>query len=231
MLEAVDKGIWIAEGECVNFHGFPYPTRCVVVRLNDGPLWVWSPIRLTESLKGEIDRIGKPEYLVSPNKIHHLFLQEWASAYPGATMWGPRSTIAKRKDLSFQAPLTDDPPDAWRSEIDQVWFNGSVAMDEIVFFHRASRTVIMADLSENFSEAFLKAHWKPWQRAIARIWRIVEGYGYAPLEWRLSFLNRKATRRTRDAVLGWNPERVIMAHGEWQRSNARAYLERAFAWM
>ena len=44
---------------------------------------------------------------------------------------------------------------------------------------------------------------------IARRWKIFEGWGYAPLELRLTS-NRKAARQLRDAMLGRNPERVIM---------------------
>ena len=89
----------------------------------------------------------------------------------------------------------------------------------------------MADLSENFSDAFLAKHWKPWQRRIAKIWKITVPWGYAPLEWRLSYLNRRALHRARDKVFAWNAKRVIMAHGDWQRENGVAYLRRAFAWM
>jgi hypothetical protein len=76
-----------------------------------------------------------------------------------------------------------------------VWFRGSPLLDEIVFFHRPSRTAVLADLSENFEEAFLRRHWSWWQRPIARLWKIVEPYGYAPLEWRLSWRNRAPARR------------------------------------
>ena len=66
---------------------------------------------------------------------------------------------------------------------------------------------------------------------MARLWRIVEGYGYAPLEWRLSFLRRKHARAALRKILARAPQRVIMAHGVWQRENGLAYLERAFAWL
>ena len=231
MIEPVDENIWVVEGDCVNFYGFSYPTRSVIIRLENGGLWIWSPISLNGTLKTEIEQLGRPEFLISPNKIHHMFLQDWAAAFPKATLWGPLSTIEKRTDLSFEEPLTNVAPEMWDSELDQAWFDGSFSMDEIVFFHKASRTAILADLSENFGEAFLNAHWKKWQRVLARLWGIVEGRGYAPLEWRLSFLNRRATKRTRDRVLAWNPERVIMAHGEWQRSDGRAFLEKSLSWV
>ena len=127
--------------------------------------------------------------------------------------------------------MRDTPPTAWNRSFDQVWVHGSPFMDEIVFFHRPSRTAILADFSENFSPGFLQRHWAGWQRWIARLWGIVEGRGYAPLEWRLSFFDRHAARSARDRILAWDPERVIMAHGEWQKSGGRRFLERSFAWV
>lgn len=230
-LTPIDDGIWLAEGGLVDFYGFPYPTRMVVVRLNNGRLWIWSPIGLSANLRAEIDALGRVAHLVSPNRIHHLYLQDWKAVYPTARLWGPASTIRKRKDLSFEAPLTDQAPADWQDEIDQFWFTGSFVLDEVVFLHRASRTVILADLSENFSPEFLEAHWKPWARRIARIWKITEPFGYAPLEWRVTWLKREGAREALARLLAADPEKVVMAHGEWQRENGRAYLENAFRWL
>ncbi|MDP6390273.1 MAG: DUF4336 domain-containing protein [Alphaproteobacteria bacterium] len=186
---------------------------------------------MAPDLKAEIDALGPVGHLASPNKIHHLFLAEWKDAYPAAKLWGPQSTIRKRSDLNFQPALTDTPPSEWAGNIDQAWFRGSPALDEIVFFHLLSRTAIIADLSENFSDEFLAAHWRGWQRVLARLWKITVGYGYAPLEWRLSWFDRRPARQALAKMLSWQPERVVMAHGEWQRDGGQAYLERAFAWL
>ena len=231
MLTPVDTDIWLTEGLVVDFYGFPYPTRAVIVRLPDGMLWVWSPVTLTPELKAEIDALGPVAHLVSPNKIHHLYLSEWHAAYPEAKLWGPAQTLRKRKDLPFQPALTDTPPDDWQGALDQAWFHGSFFMDEIVFVHRASHTAIFADLSEHFSDSFLKRHWKAWQRPIARAWGIVTGKGYAPLEWRLSWLNRMPAREALGHVINAHPTRVIMAHGDWVNSGGEAYLRQAFAWL
>ena len=109
-LQPIGDGIWLAEGRIVNFYGFAYPTRSVIVRLEGGGLWVWSPIELTPDLKHLVDELGEVAHLVSPNKIHHLFLEDWSAAYPNARLWGPQSTIAKRGDLSFETPLEDSSP-------------------------------------------------------------------------------------------------------------------------
>jgi len=230
MIKLADN-IWIADGDIVDFHGFPYPTRCVIVRLSSGDLWCWSPIALTSELKDEIATLGEPKHFISPNKIHHLYLQDWQAAWPQAKLWGPASTIKKRSDLTFETPLENRPPPEWGDEIDMIWFNGSPVLDEIIFYHRPSQTVILCDLSENFSEEFIAKHWKSWKRFIAKPWGITEGKGYAPLEWRLSFLKRKATREARDQMLAWEPERVVMAHGEIQLQKGTQYLKQAFGWL
>ena len=230
-LEIVGESIWLAEGEIVSFYGFPYPTRSVVIRLSNGDLWIWSPITLTPDLKEDIDACGRVRHLVSPNKLHHLYLRDWKSAYPDAILWGPESTIRKRKDLGFTDALTDVPPPDWHDEIDQAWFRGSRAMDEIVFFHRRSGTAIIADLSENFTDEFLRTHWSRPAQVLARLWKITVGYGYAPLELRWTWFNRKPAREALKKLVSWEPGRVIMAHGEWQKENGKAYIEQAFAWL
>jgi hypothetical protein len=225
----IAENLWVLDGKNVDFHGFAYPTRSVVVRLRTGGLWIWSPIKLDDKLRNDIQSIGRPAHLVSPNKLHHLFLGEWHAAFPDVALWGPASTIRERGDLSFQVPLVDEPPAAWAGQIDQCWFRGSFVMDEIVFFHLPSRTAILADLSENFSSKWLLEHWAPWQRVLARLSSIVEGKGYAPLDWRLTFIHRLREAKTK--VLSWNPRKVVMAHGEWQADNGKEFLSRAFEWI
>lgn len=230
-LEAVAEDLWLAEGPIVSFYGFAYPTRMVIARLPSGALWIWSPIALDDDLKGAVAALGQPAHLVSPNPIHHLSLAAWKAAYPQAKLWGPAQTIAKRGDLRFEPALGDTPPTAWEGAIDQAWFGGSFVMEEILFFHRPSRTAILGDSSENFSAEWLRAHWPIWARPFARLWQIVEPYGYAPLEWRATFVKRGAAKAAARKAIAWNPERVIMAHGAWQRADGAAYLRRAFAWL
>lgn len=230
-LTPIDDAIWLADGGLVDFYGFPYPTRMVVIRLRNGLLWIWSPIALSANLRSEIDALGRVGHLVSPNRIHHLYLQDWLAVYPAAKLWGPASTLRKRRDLAFQPPLTNRPPDDWQDEIDQFWFTGSLFLDEVVFLHRASRTAILADLSENFSTSFLEAHWKPWARRLARLWKITEPWGYAPLEWRATWLKREGAREACARLLAAEPQKVVMAHGEWQPREGLAYLEKVFAWL
>ena len=88
MLDQVHDALWVAEGEIVPFFGFSYPTRSVIVQLANGDLWIWSPVKLTADLRHEVDSLGPVRHLVSPNKLHQLYLQEWKTAYPQSTTVG-----------------------------------------------------------------------------------------------------------------------------------------------
>ena len=231
MPEKIDEALWIAEGEIVNFFGFPYPTRSVIIRLAGDRLWVWSPVRLAENLRREVDRLGSVSELVSPNKLHYLGLAAWSAAYPAARLWGPQSTIRRFPSLAFAGALGDTPPPDWGPDIDQVWFRGSYMMDEIVFFHRPSRTVIAADLIQAFDAGFLERHWSWWRRPLAKLGGISAADPGPPSDWRRSFLRREAARAARAKALAWNCERVVIAHGEWARSQGQSFLRRGFAWL
>ena len=85
-LQSIGEDIWMADGPIVDFYSAPYPTRMVIVRLQEGTLWVWSPIELDEALRTEVEALGQPAHLVSPNKLHHLFLSRWRSQWPDALL-------------------------------------------------------------------------------------------------------------------------------------------------
>lgn len=231
MLIDVAKDVWIAEGDCVDFHGFPYSTRSVIVRLPSDALWIWSPVALSDELKRSVDRLGEPAFLISPNKIHHLYLQQWRTAYPAAELWGPQSTIDKLSALRFDGALEAGPPETWSKEFELFHVTGSYAMDEFLFLHKPSQTLIVADFSEHFGDAFLKAHWRPWQRWLGRRAGIVVGKGHAPLDWRMSFLKRKTLRALKKDLLALDLQRVIMAHGEWVDSDPRRFLKTSLSWI
>jgi hypothetical protein len=231
MLQPLGPDLWFADGGIVSFNGFDYPTRMGVVRLEDGGLWLWSPVARTAAIESEIRAIGPVRHIVSPNKLHHLFLASWQAAFPEAELWGTASTIAKCGGLAFAGALTDHPPAGWAGQIDQFHFTNSPFLDEVIFFHRASRTAIIADLSQTFSEAFLKRHWPWWMRLTAKLSKMVEGRGRPPIDYRISFRRRATARPKIRALVERRPEHVLVAHGEVVRAGGEAFLIDAFSWL
>lgn len=217
----------MANGPTVSFYGFPYPTRMAAAKLSDNTVWVWSPVALTEELASAVDAIGPVRYIVSPNKIHHLFLSEWVERWPDARLYAPPGLAQKRADLHFDAELADEPDSAWAADIDQAIFRGSFAMEEVAFFHRASRTAIIGDLVQRFPESSISG----WRGLLMRLDGLVGEHGSTPREWRASLVRRGAARRARDRVLGWKAERPLIAHGQCSQSKATAILTEALGWL
>lgn len=236
VLKPVGEDIWLVDGPIVqmSMYGFeiPFSTRMTIVRLSNAELWCHSPTRLTRELKAQIDSLGSVRHLISPNKIHYAHIGAWARAYPQATAWaspGVRDRAARQKiDVSFDADLENEPPLEWVAHLDQLVFQGSRFMDEVVFFHPKSSTLILTDLIENFelnkvSQRFGK---------LLKFVGIVDPDGKTALDLRMTFWGQKEPgRRCLKRMLQWNPEKVILAHGRWYENNGAAELRRAFRWL
>jgi hypothetical protein len=227
MLEEFGPSIYVADGPTVSFFGFSYPTRMAVVRLADGCTWVWSPVSLSEELANSVEAIGPVRHIVSPNKIHHLFLAEWAERWPDARLYAPPGLARKKPELRFDAELGDEPDRAWAQDVDQLIFRGSLAMEEVAFFHRTSRTAIICDLIQRHPESKMSG----WKGMLMRLDGLVGDKGSTPREWRASFLRRGATRAAREKVLGWDAERLLIAHGKCAQTDATAIIARALSWI
>ena len=227
MLEAFGPSLFVADGPIVSFYGFPYPTRMAVARLSDGSAWVWSPVALTEELATAVEDVGPVRYIVSPNKIHHLFLGAWSERWPEAKLYAPPGLAKRKPDVAFDANLGENPDPAWAEDIDQVIFHGSLAMEEVVFFHKASRTAIVCDLIQRHPESAMTG-WKGW---LMRLDSLVGKNGSTPREWRASFLKRRPARAARQKVLDWQPDKLLIAHGECAKSGATEIIKSALSWI
>lgn len=226
-LERLDDDIWRCEGPSVSFFGVPYPTRMVVVRLDDGALWVWSPIALDPELRAELEALGTPRYAVEPNKLHHLALSEWTEAWPQLRLYAPPGLAARRSDLDFVGELTNEPPPPWAGRIDQVVVEGSFAMTEVLFFHRDSSTCLVGDLVQKHDPESMKA----WQRWAMKADGLTGPDGSTPREWRWTFLHRDRAREAIGRALAWEPRRLIIAHGTCAETNGAAVLRDSLSWL
>ncbi len=235
-LKPVADDIWIADGPIVHMAMYgaaiPFPTRMTLVRLAGGALWVHSPITMSSTLKTEIDALGPVRHLVSPNKIHYTHIAPWSRLYPEAIAWASpgvyERAASQNIEVVFHADLSDEAPPAWSAEIDQLIFRGSRFMDEVVFFHRQSRTLILTDLIENFEAEKVSGVY----RQLIQLAGCLHPDGKAPLDLRATFWGRKnEARACLERMLAWAPERIILAHGRWYDRDGTQELRRAFRWL
>ena len=236
VLKPVGEDLWVIDGPLVRMAYFggsiPFPTRMVIVRLQSGDLFLWSPTEPDDRLLSQVDALGPVKHLVSPNKIHYAHIGAWKQAYPKAVAWAsPR--VRKRAasqgvKVAFEAELGDEPDPVWREDLDQLIFRGSRYMEEVVFFHRKTRTLILADLLENFEPEKVGSAYG-W---LVRLAGAADPDGKAPIDLRLTFLGRKSQARASfERMLAWKPEKVIVAHGRWYERDGTKELRRAFRWL
>ncbi|MGE0237817.1 MAG: DUF4336 domain-containing protein [Parvibaculaceae bacterium] len=228
----VTADVWIVDGPEIRFGpGFlkmPFPTRMTVLRLADGRLFLHSPTPLTAELRAAIEDLGKPSWIIGPNRIHYWWIPEWRSAYPEAAVFlAPRIREQAGRRIDFPARELDAACGyPWDEEIETLPVEGSF-MTEIVFFHKASRTLVLTDLIENFEARKLGL----WMRLLARLGGVLDPDGQTPRDMRLTFARRKdELRHAVETMIAWRPERVILAHGRWYAANGEAELRRAFRW-
>ncbi|SMX30863.1 DUF4336 domain-containing protein [Actibacterium lipolyticum] len=228
MLKLFGDELWIVDGPDVDaFAGFHYPTRMAVIRLSDGGLFVWSPVHLTDQLAAQIGALGPVRHIVAPNSLHHLFLPEWAQAYPAAAVHAAPGLRKKRADISFDADLGDTADPDWAGQIDQVVMQGNRITTEVVFFHTKSGTVLFADLLQQ-----LPANWfSGWRAVIAKLDLMTGAEPSVPRKFRLAFTDRNTARQAAGRILAWPAQKVLMAHGTPVAQDCPAFLRRAFGWL
>lgn len=225
--------IWIVDGPEIRFDylglSLPFPTRMTVVRLSGGDLWLHSPTKPSEALLARIRDLGQVGHLVAPNSLHYWHVPEWKQHFPGALVHAaPGLAESAKRPLPIDQELGAAPPREWIGEIDQLLVPGSM-MTEVDFFHRASRTLILTDLIENFEPRRVRNRWYRW---LLRLGGAADPDGKAPIDMRLSFIGRrKGVRAAAQQMIAWAPDRIVLAHGRCYEQNAVSELRRAFRWV
>jgi hypothetical protein len=223
-LKLLAENIWVADRP-QTFYGLPVGTRMTIIRLPGERLLLHSPVALESELRAELDSIGRVSYVVAPNRVHHLYAGEVVKVYPEARLWVGPGLERKRPDLVFVGVLGDDAPAEWKDEVDQVFFRGRPYENEVVFFHRASRTLILCDLAFNFGPGAATS-----TRLLMKLLRSYGHFGPSKLD-PLLIRDRDAARQSLERILDWDFDRVVVAHGEILESGGREALRVGYAWL
>ena len=235
VLKPFGPDIWVVDGPEIAMDfplglKVPFPTRMVVVRLEGGRLWLHSPIAPDPTLVEQVRSLGEVAFIIAPNSIHYWFLPEWAALFADARCYLAPGIIERakgRKALPEAQLLGAQPPDEWGGAFDQVVIEGPV-VSEAIFHHRASRSAILVDLIENFEPGRINSWF--W-RVGGKLAGVLYPDGMAPADYRRTFRKHMPqVSQELSRVIGWAPQRAVMAHGRPYPDNAQVELQRAFRW-
>ena len=197
-----------------------------VIRLTSGQIMVHSPSPIIPALAEEISALGPVALIVVPGNFHHLHATAAQAVFPEAKTWVCPGVEKKCPNLRYEGILGDVAPTDWMEEIDQVLVKGTRIMREVAMYHRASRTLILVDLIENFTDATpnIGGALKFWFKYVMRMW----GKPRPAPEYRLGFTDRTAMTLSLRRILAWDFRRIILSHGELIDHDAHAVATKAW---
>lgn len=225
LTEFVPQQIWLVDYP-VQYAGCRFDARMTVIRLTGDRLLLHSPGPIAPELHTALNQLGKVAYIVAPGYYHYQHVATAQAQFPQAETFICPGLERKCPHLAFDWILGHRAPAAWATELDQVLMQGCRFMWEVAFFHQTSRTLILVDLLENFSDRTPQTNWvlQLWWRLVFRMWNRPKP---AP-EYQLGWQHPAAACRSLRAILAWDFERIILAHGDLIESNARAIAQMAW---
>jgi hypothetical protein len=218
LVEFVPDQIWLQEYP-IRYAGCDFNSRMSVIRVDDNALLIHSPCEIDPATRDAITALGDVAWIVAPGTYHHLHIPSAQAAFPGAVTYICPGIETKRPDLEFDWLLGDRSPDAWAGILDQVLIRGNRYIGEVAFFHRPSKTLLLVDLIENFTDQTPNVNWvlELWWKAVFRMWDHPKP---AP-EYQIGWQDKAAARKSLQKILHWDFDKIVLAHGDLIEKHAK----------
>jgi hypothetical protein len=226
LTEYVSNQIWILEYP-IRFGGMDLFARMTIIRLENGDLIVHDPCRIDAAMKQEIDAVGTVKYIVAPGNFHHLFVTDFQQRYPLAETFLCPGLERKRADIPFDWILGNRPDPRWQEVIEQVVIQGTRIINEVAFFHKPSKTLILVDLLENIGDDYQHRAglWlRIWWKLVFKMWN----HPKAAPEYQMGWGDKAVVKKGLEKILSWQADRIILAHGELIDTNVDEVLHTAW---
>ncbi|KAJ3558087.1 hypothetical protein NM688_g1124 [Phlebia brevispora] len=223
VIREVSNDVWTFSRPFNLFSRLPVGGRSTAIKLPHGQVWILASTPLDNETRKKLSELGEVKYIVAGNAFHHMFLKDYKAAYPSASVIGPEELGPKKEPEGFKLDkaiirmkvFSSSKPDqvfGFEKEIDYCYFSGYKNKD-VAYYHRASKTVIAADLifnlpgTEQYAFAKLPAPYFPFASHLS------------PFAWfHKAFLWSKVTdkaamQREVRKVASWDFEKFIPCHG------------------
>lgn len=216
------EGLWTVE-RSHRFFGIDVGGRMNVIRLSSGGLFIHSPVFLSGELGEWLAGLGEMKYVAAPNRFHHIHVGGYMRAYPGALFLAAPGLPEKRRDVTFTGLLGETAPSDWDGEVEHFVFAGMPLLNEAVFLHKPSRTLILTDLLFNFSEDLTMGQ---------KVFALLDGVRGRPsvsmLMRRFLMKNKAAVRESAERVLEWDFDRILLSHKDIVERGGREAFRLAY---
>ncbi len=224
MLREIASDLWAIETP-FELMGMNMGARMTIARRSNGDLFAYAPFTITDEDEAAIREKGTVRDIVAPSPGHYTGIKDFAGRFPDATLWVLPGLEKKVEDIPHQ--ILEEAPESWHEDFDCLLFDGPRFASEWVFCHKASRSLLVTDLSFHLPRPVT-----PINRIAARLndvgrrfgtsraWRTMMKLGDKPLE-----LKHVQT------MLEWDFERIVPGHGFVIEEKAKAKLRAGFRFL
>ncbi|KAI1099248.1 hypothetical protein F4804DRAFT_322384 [Jackrogersella minutella] len=231
--------------------------RGTIIRLTSGALAVFSPVALTPETQAKVGELGgRVGYLVAGDMEHHIFLSEWARAYPGAKIVGPKGLREKRSKVLDDDKIGHEPfafewdatnkhdngvSDEFAADF-EVEFVDAHPNKELVLLYKPDRVLIQADLLFNLPAveqySRVPAAEKSSNGLLNKIFEAInntsgEAKGIKRFMW-YAVSNGNKDRAGFNASIqrigAWDFDTIVPCHGETMVGNGKELFNKVFEW-
>lgn len=219
MFDPIGDGLW-SHRALYRFGALVFPHAVTAMRRRAGGLVIHSPAMLDDATREALASLGGVEAIVWPSWWHDLHLRDWADAYPDAALYvAPdlRHAVTGRANARILSDTIVVDPDIAIEPVDRlgVWF------DEYAFFHRPSRTLVVADLVVNVSGGL------PFPTNLFFALMGTRPGPKIPWFYRMVARDRTRLRAQLDAIAAFDFDTLVVGHGDVITSDARTVFAAA----
>lgn len=185
-----------------------------LIRLASGKVLIHSTGPFTQAHIDEIRQLGQPEWMIDATCFHDTFAKEGRAAFPDAAYLVPPGF--KGADALHASPLSTT-PEAWSDEIQVIAIEGMPKINEFAFFHRPSKTLIVADLIFNLPPEVGR-----WTQMFLRATGGIREFPGMSRLFRFFIKDRQAFLASMREIEQLDFERIVVAHGDPITDQAKA---------
>lgn len=225
LTEFVPGKIWVQEYP-IRYAGCDFNARMTVIKISGTSLMLHSPCEIDPATREAVSVLGDVACIVAPGSYHYFHVPSAQAVFPNAETYICPGVERKCPEIEFDWFLGDKPADLWSGVLDQVLVRGNKYIWEVAFFHRPSKTLLLVDLIENFTDQTSNVNWllKLWWKVILHMW---DNPKPAP-EYQMGWKDKAAAGRSLKKILQWDFEKIVLAHGDLIETDAKETAFRAW---
>jgi len=216
-MKQLHDNLWIVDKD-FKFLAADMGNRMTVIRLHNNLLLLHSPVEYSPELAKSLDELGEIRYLVSPNRFHDLYIEKWQIEYPQAIHFSLHKKFGLHKKLDEIAEV-----DAIVKDIVILPVQGIPKVEEYVFYHLPSRSLILTDLAFNIPRTI-----STWSRLFFTLNGALDRFGPSRL-MRSMIKEPDKFKYSLQQIMNWDFDRIILSHGNIVEKNAKSVFSKGFS--